>query len=105
MYQRQMTDVVDRGGARKLSNEDLKDWRGPMFYNSHLAVNNPWAQYTPLRIVFNSSQVCNGEMSRLLHEQFGTCFTALERRESRASRRHQEDVQLGSFKAFKTALP
>ena len=59
-YQRQMKDMLDRGVARKLSEEELQKWSGPLFYISHLAVVNPKSNSTPVRIVFNSSQVYKG---------------------------------------------
>lgn len=55
-----MEDMVDRGVARKLSQEELKGWTGTTFYISHLAVINPRSHSTPMRIVFNSSQVYKG---------------------------------------------
>lgn len=59
-YQKQMEDMVDRGVATKLSQEELQEWSGPTYYISHLAVVNQRSHSTPVRIVFNSSQVCKG---------------------------------------------
>jgi len=59
-YQKQMEDMVNRGVARKLSQEELQKWSGLKFYISHLAVVNARSHSTPVRIVFNSSQVCQG---------------------------------------------
>lgn len=59
-YSDQMTDMLDRGVARKLSEEEIEAWKGPEFYISHLAVYNPKSSSTPVRIVFNSSQVHKG---------------------------------------------
>lgn len=59
-YKAQIDDMIDRGVARKLSEDELKSWQGPRFYISHLAVSNPKSQTTPVRIVFNSSQTCGG---------------------------------------------
>ena len=53
-------DMVARGVARKLTEKELSEWSGPRFYVSHLAVNNPKSQTTPVRIVFNSSQTYQG---------------------------------------------
>jgi len=50
-YQKQMEDM---------SQGELQKWSGPTFYISHLAVVNAWSHSTPVRIVFNSSQVCQG---------------------------------------------
>ncbi len=55
-----MKDMVDRQVARKLTPEELKEWKGPMFYIAHLAVINPRSNSTPVRIVFNSSQSHHG---------------------------------------------
>lgn len=46
--------------ARKLSSDEVSAWSGPVFYLSHLAVENPKSKTTPVRIVFNSSQVFRG---------------------------------------------
>lgn len=59
-YQKQMEDMVERGVAGKLSQKVLQEWSGPKFYISHLAVVNIRSHSTPVRIVFNSSQVCQG---------------------------------------------
>ena len=59
-YQKQMEDMMERGVARKLAQKELQEWSGPKFYISHLAVVNTWSHSTPVRIVFNSSQVCQG---------------------------------------------
>ena len=58
-YQRQMEDMLHGSVARKLSEEDIQKWFGPLFYFSHLAVVRPKSNSTPVRIVFNSSQVYN----------------------------------------------
>ena len=52
--------MVVRGVARKLSQKEMQYWSGPKFYISHLAVVNTRSCSTPVRIVFNSSQVCQG---------------------------------------------
>ena len=59
-YQRQMEDMLDRGVARMPSEEELQKLSGLLFYISHLAVVNPKSNSTPVRIVFNSSQVYVG---------------------------------------------
>ena len=52
--------MLDRGIARKLSKKEVDDWQGPIFYISHLAVSNEKSKSTPVRIVFNSSQLYQG---------------------------------------------
>lgn len=59
-YSDQIQDMADRGVARKLSQEEMDKWEGPVFYLSHLAVQNPKSLSTPVRIVFNSSQTYRG---------------------------------------------
>jgi hypothetical protein len=59
-YKQQMNDMVQRKVARKLTEQEVSDWKGPTFYISHLAVVNPKSSSTPVRIVFNSSQVHKG---------------------------------------------
>ena len=46
--------------ARKLTNEEMSEWNCPIFYLSHLAVEQPKSQMTPVRILFNSSQAYKG---------------------------------------------
>ena len=40
-YKDQMKDMVDRQVARKLTPEELKEWKEPVLYIAHLAVINP----------------------------------------------------------------
>ena len=60
IYSEQIHDMVSRDVARKLSPQELQQWDGPHFYISHLAVQNPKSSSTPVRIVFNSSQLYKG---------------------------------------------
>ena len=59
-YSEQISDMESRGVARKLILEEMEAWNGPVFYLSHLAVENPKSVTTPVRIVFNSSQIFKG---------------------------------------------
>ena len=59
-YSEQISDMESRGVARKLTLEEMEAWNGPVFYLSHLAVENPKSVTTPVRIVFNSSQIFKG---------------------------------------------
>ena len=52
--------MVSRKAARKLTPDEVNEWRGPVFYVSHLAVANAKSKSTPVRIVFNSSQTYRG---------------------------------------------
>lgn len=60
IYDSQIQDMIDRNVARKLSKKEMEEWTGPLFYISHLAVENPKSKSTPVRIVFNSSQKFKG---------------------------------------------
>ena len=59
-YKKQIEDMVQREVARPLTTVELQEWNGPFFYISHLAVLNPKSNSTPVRIIFNSSQVYQG---------------------------------------------
>ena len=49
-------DMIARGAACKISEEEMKQWSGPVSYLSHLAVASPQSASIPVGIVFNSSQ-------------------------------------------------
>ena len=53
-YSDQISDMVRRGVAKKLTAAD-KDYDGPVYYISHHEVLKPDSKSTPCRIVFNSS--------------------------------------------------
>ena len=55
VYDDQVKDMVDRGVARKLSKDELANYKGPIHYISHHEVLKPDSKSTPVRIVFNSS--------------------------------------------------
>ena len=52
--------MVIRGAARKLTDTELQDYNGPIFYIAHHAVLKPNSDSTPCRIVFNSSAKFKG---------------------------------------------
>nr|XP_054755275.1 uncharacterized protein LOC129261240 [Lytechinus pictus] len=54
-YQEQMTQLVEMGFARKLSDNEVSGYSGPVHYIGHHAVVRPEKKSTPVRIVFNSS--------------------------------------------------
>ena len=54
-YQQQIQDMIDRDVARKLTQEELQKYKGPVHYISHHEVLKPDSKSTPVRIVFNSS--------------------------------------------------
>ena len=53
-YCKQISDMIERGVARKLKPAE-RDHNGPIFYISHHEVLKPDSKSTPCRIVFNSS--------------------------------------------------
>ena len=54
-YKNEMQSMINRGAARKLSKEEIRNYKGPVFYIPHTEVLNPNSSSTPIRIVFNSS--------------------------------------------------
>ena len=54
-YDDQIRDMLARGVARKLSREEVLNFKGPIHYLCHHEVLKPDSASTPLRIVFNSS--------------------------------------------------
>ena len=68
-YGEQIHDMVKRGVAVKLSEEEMEAWKGPKWYISHLVAPNPHSASTPMRIVWNSSQEFQGwSLNDLLHK-------------------------------------
>ncbi|KAJ8036637.1 hypothetical protein HOLleu_20672 [Holothuria leucospilota] len=59
-YKREMMEMVEMKFARKLTEKDIKQYKGPVHYISHHAVIRPEKRSTPVRIVFNSSAVFQG---------------------------------------------
>lgn len=59
-YADQIQEMIERGAARKLTNEIRDKWDGPVWYVSHLMAPNPHSVTTPIRIVWNSSQKYKG---------------------------------------------
>ena len=59
-YDEQMTEMVEMNFCRKLSENEVKNYKGPVHYIPHHAVIRPEKKSTPVRIVFNSSSVFQG---------------------------------------------
>ena len=59
-YKDQIHEMVERGAAKKLTKEMTDNWKGPVWYVSHLVAPNPHSVTTPVRIVWNSSQTFKG---------------------------------------------
>ena len=60
VYNKQIEDMVDREAARKVTERELAEYRGPKYYISHFEVMNPKSKSTPCRIVYNSSAKYQG---------------------------------------------
>ena len=60
VYGAQLKEHEERGVARKLSQEEVRSWDGPYFYISHMQLEQPKSESTPVRVVFNSSQKYKG---------------------------------------------
>lgn len=59
-YTAQVHEMVARKAAKKLTKETIADWKGPVWYVSHLVAPNPHSVTTPVRLVWNSSQRFQG---------------------------------------------
>ena len=59
-YGAQVHEMVERGAAKKLTKKTIADWKGPVWYVSHLVAPNPHSVTTPVRLVWNSSQKFKG---------------------------------------------
>ena len=46
--------------CRKSTKEEIKNYKGPVHYISHIAIVRPEKKSTPVRMVFNSSPVFEG---------------------------------------------
>ena len=57
----QMMELVEMNFARKLSNEEMMAYKGPVHYISHHKVVRPEKKTTPILIVFNLSATYQGD--------------------------------------------
>ena len=60
--QEQIDDMLNKGVARKLSQVEIDEYKGPVHYISHHDVLKPESSPTPCRIVFNSSAAFKGHV-------------------------------------------
>ena len=63
MYEKQLQDLIDRKVALEVTEEEMKSWveaGNQVFYTAHQMVIQPESLSTPIRVVFNSSQVYKG---------------------------------------------
>lgn len=54
-YREQMREMEDLGFARKLTEKEIEEYKGPVHYIAHREVVRPDKKSSPVRIVFNSS--------------------------------------------------
>ena len=59
-YDKQMEEMKEMQFSRKLSKQEMDNYKGPVHYIPHHAVIRPEKKSTPVRIVFNSSSVYQG---------------------------------------------
>ena len=60
IYPELIQDMIRRGVARKLTEEEIRNYEGPSYYLSYHEVCKPDSQSTPYRLVFNASQKFSG---------------------------------------------
>lgn len=86
-YNRQMEEMNEMKFAKKLTEEEIKTYQGPVHYISHHAVARPNSDSTPLRIVFNTSSSYQGHVLNeywmkgpdLLNDLFGVLLRFREK--------------------------
>ena len=54
-YREQIQDMFIRGVARKLEQDEIKNYKGPVHYNPHHEILKPCSISTPMRVVFDPS--------------------------------------------------
>ena len=59
-YNAQIKEMEEMKFSRKITEQEKKDWTGPVHYIAPLAVVRPEKKSTPIRIVFNSSASFKG---------------------------------------------
>ena len=59
-YNAQIKEMEEMKFSRKITEQEKKDWTGPVQYIAHNAVVRPEKKSTPIRIVFNSSASFKG---------------------------------------------
>ncbi|KAL4006302.1 alcohol-forming fatty acyl-CoA reductase [Sarotherodon galilaeus] len=59
-YAKQVRDMLARGAAIQLSQTVLNEWKGAVWWINHLMAPNPHSNTTPVRLVWDSSQVYRG---------------------------------------------
>lgn len=59
-YTAQVHEMVNNKATIELSEDVLQSWTGPVWYICHLIAPNPHSAFTPVRLVWNSSQKYRG---------------------------------------------
>ena len=111
-YDKRMKEMLEMNFCRKLSQEDMENFEGPVHYIPHHAVLRPESKSTPVRIVFNSSSVFQGHKLNdfwlkgpdLLNSLFGVLLRFRER-EVCLTRRHLQDVSSNIDSSSRSACP
>ena len=62
MHSSQIQDMAERVVARKLTQDEIDSYKGPVFYLSHHGILKPDSKSTPCRIVFNSITTFKGQV-------------------------------------------
>ena len=62
MYQAQIQDMLDREVARKLTEKEINQYKGPVYYVSHHEILKEESETTPCRIVYNASANFKGHV-------------------------------------------
>jgi hypothetical protein len=99
-YDKQIKEMECMKFARKLSQQEIDNYKGPVHYIAHHGVERPENKSTPLRIVFNSSSIYHGHRLNdywlkgpdLLNNLFGVILRFRDRATSGCHRRRIEDV-------------
>ena len=60
-YSQQIKEMEEMNFGRKLKPEEIKSYQGPVHYVAHHGIVRPDKKSTPLRIVFNSSSIFEGQ--------------------------------------------
>ena len=55
LYQKQIEDLLKRKVSRKVSEQELREWKGPKFFITHHSILKPESESTPIRVVYDSS--------------------------------------------------
>ena len=63
VYESQLKGLIDKGFAKEVTDDEIKHWKADgnkCYYIAHQMALNPGSKTTPVRVVFNSSQIYKG---------------------------------------------